>query len=210
MISLNWVGEYVDIKDEDIYELTDKITKFGVNIEQVISNKIDNLVIGEILKVEKHPDSDHLNICEVNIGSETTQIVCGASNVKAGLKVIVAKPGAILPGNFEIKKSAIRGVESNGMICALFELGLEEKTEETYAKGITELGSDAKVGEDPLKYLGLDDTLLELDIHKHHNNDCYYHIGFAYIVAAILNKKVKLPENNIKEIDDDINSHFSL
>ena len=210
MISLNWVGEYVDIKDEDIYELTDKITKFGVNIEQVISNKIDNLVIGEILKVEKHPDSDHLNICEVNIGSETTQIVCGASNVKAGLKVIVAKPGAILPGNFEIKKSAIRGVESNGMICALFELGLEEKTEETYAKGITELGSDAKVGEDPLKYLGLDDTLLELDIHKHHNNDCYYHIGFAYIVAAILNKKVKLPETNIKEIDDDINSHFSL
>lgn len=210
MISLNWVGEYVDIKNEDINELTDKITKFGVNIEQVISNKIDNLVIGEILKVEKHPDSDHLNVCEVNIGSKTTQIVCGASNVRTGLKVIVAKPGAVLPGNFEIKKSAIRGVESNGMICALFELGLEEKTEETYAKGITELGSDAIVGEDPLKYLGLDDTLLELDIHKHHNNDCYYHIGFAYIVAAILNKKVKLPETNIKEIDDDVNKHFSL
>ena len=175
MISLNWVGEYVDIKDEDIYELTDKITKFGVNIEQVISNKIDNLVIGEILKVEKHTDSDHLNVCEVNIGSKTTQIVCGASNVRTGLKVIVAKPGAVLPGNFEIKQSTIRGVESNGMICALFELGLEEKTEETYAKGITELDSDAIVGEDPLKYLGLDDTLLELDIHKHHNNDCYYH-----------------------------------
>ena len=210
MISLNWVGEYVDIKNENINELTDKITKFGVNIEQVISNKIDNLVIGEIIKTEKHPDSDHLNVCEVNVGSKTTQIVCGASNVRAGLKVIVAMPGAVLPGNFEIKKSTIRGVESNGMICALFELGLEEKTDETYAKGITELGSDAKVGEDPLKYLGLDDTLLELDIHKHHNNDCYYHIGFAYIVAAILNKKVKLPETNIKEIDDDVNKHFSL
>ena len=124
MISLNWVGEYVDIKNENINELTDKITKFGVNIEQVISNKIDNLVIGEIIKTEKHPDSDHLNVCEVNVGSKTTQIVCGASNVRAGLKVIVAMPGAVLPGNFEIKKSTIRGVESNGMICALFELGL--------------------------------------------------------------------------------------
>ena len=210
MISLNWVGDYVDIKDEKIDELTDKITKFGVNIEAVISNKIDNLVVGEIKKVEAHPDSDHLNICQVDIGNEITQIVCGASNVKEGLKVIVAKPGAVLPGDFEIKQSKIRGVESNGMICALFELGLEEKTEETYNKGITELNEDAPVGEDALKYLGLDDTLLELDVHKHHNNDCYYHIGFAYIVAAILNKKVKLPDIKINEIQDDVSKYFSL
>ena len=210
MISLNWVGDYVDIKDEKIDELTDKITKFGVNIEAVISNKIDNLEVGEIKKVEAHPDSDHLNICQVDIGNEITQIVCGASNVKEGLKVIVAKPGAVLPGDFEIKQSKIRGVESNGMICALFELGLEEKTEETYNKGITELNEDAPVGEDALKYLGLDDTLLELDVHKHHNNDCYYHIGFAYIVAAILNKKVKLPDIKINEIQDDVSKYFSL
>ena len=209
MISLNWVSDYVDIKDQSISELTDKITKFGVNIEQVISNNIDNLVIGQIKEVTKHPDSDHLNVCQVDIGDTITQIVCGASNVRKGLKVIVAKPGAVLPGNFEIKKSKIRGVESNGMICALFELGLEEKTEETYAKGITELDDNAPVGKDALKYLGLDDTLLELDIHKHHNNDCYYHIGFAYIVAAILNKKVKLPSIDIKEDTDSINNHFS-
>ena len=210
MISLNWTGDYVDIKDENISELTDKITKFGVNIEKVISNNIDNLVVGQIKSVVKHPDSDHLNICMVDIGTETTQIVCGASNVRENLKVIVAKPGAVLPGNFEIKKGNIRGQESNGMICALFELGLEEKTEETYNKGITELNDDAPVGMDALEYLGLNDTILELDIHKHHNNDCYYHIGFAYIVAAILNKKVKLPEVNIKEIDDSINNYFSL
>lgn len=210
MISLNWVSDYVDIKDENITELTDKITKFGVNIEKVISNHIENLVIGQIKEVKKHPDSDHLNICQVDIGDKQTQIVCGASNVREGLKVIVAKPGAILPGNFEIKKSKIRGVESNGMICALFELGLEEKTEETYAKGITELDNDAKVGSDALKYLGYDDTLLELDIHKHHNNDCYYHIGFAYIVAAILNKKVKLPIVKLDEINDSINNYFKL
>ena len=210
MINLNWAGEYVDIKDENIAELTDKITKFGVNIERVIKNNINNLVVGEIKEVEKHPDSDHLNICQVDIGTKVTQIVCGASNVRVGLKVIVALPGAVLPGEFEIKKSKIRGVESNGMICALFELGLEEKTEENYNKGITELDSSAKVGIDALKYLGLDDTILELDIHKHHNNDCYYHIGFAYIIAAIINKKVKLPSVKINEIDDDINNHFSL
>ena len=210
MISLNWTGDYVDIKDESVSELTDKITKFGVNIEAIIRNNINNLVVGHVLKVEPHPDSDHLNVCQVDIGEVTTQIVCGASNVRENLKVIVALPGAILPGGFEIKKSKIRGIESNGMICALFELGLEEKTEEAYNKGITELNDDAKVGVDALKYLGFDDTILELDIHKHHNNDCYYHIGFAYIVAAILNKKVKLPSIDIKEDTDSINNHFSL
>lgn len=87
------------------------------------------------------------------------------------------------------KKGKIRGVESNGMICALFELGVEEKTEENYNRGIEVLDDSAKVGEDPLKFLGLDDTLYELDIHKHRNNDCYYHIGFAYEIASILNKK---------------------
>ena len=210
MISLNWVSDYVDIKEESVEELTDKITKFGVNIEAIIRNNINNLVVGHVIKVEKHPDSDHLNICQVDIGTKITQIVCGASNVRENLKVIVALPGAILPGNFEIKKSKIRGVESNGMICALFELGLEEKTEETYSKGITELNDDAKVGVDALKYLGFDDTVLELDVHKHHNNDCYYHIGFAYIVAAILNKKVKLPSVDIKEITDDINDQITI
>ena len=210
MISLNWVGDYVDIENENITELTDKITKFGVNIESVMTNKIDNLVIGQIKSVTSHPDSDHLNVCMVDIGHDTIKIVCGASNVREGLKVIVAKPGAILPGGFEIKQSKIRGIESNGMICALFELGLEEKTEEAYNKGITELDDDAIVGADPLKYLGFDDTILELDIHKHHNNDCYYHIGFAYIVGAILNKKVHLPEVKIDEIKENINDHFKL
>lgn len=210
MISMNWVSDYVDLEGEDLKELAVKITKSGVNVEKVITNKIDNLVIGEIKKVTKHPDSDHLNICMVDTGNEVTQIVCGAANVRAGLKVIVAKPGAVLPGDFEIKKGKIRGQESNGMICALFELGLEEKTEETYAKGITELESSAKVGEDPLKYLGLDDTLYELDIHKHRNNDCFYHIGFAYIVASVLSKKVTLPKSPITEIEDDVNNYFKL
>ena len=210
MISLNWVKDYIDINDQDLNELAVKITKAGINVEAVISNKINNLVIGEVVDCIDHPDSDHLHVCQVNVGEEIKQIVCGASNVRKGIKVIVALPGAILPGNFEIKKSKIRNVESNGMICALFELGLEEKSEENYNKGIYELDNKAKVGEDPLKYLGLEDTLYELDVHKHRNNDCYYHIGFAYEIAAILNRKVTLPIDNYNEINDDINNHFKL
>ena len=210
MISLEWVKDYIDIDDQDLKELAVKITKAGINVEKVISNHMDHLVIGEVVECVDHPDSDHLHVCQVKIGEEVTQIVCGAPNVRKGLKVIVSLPGAVLPGDFIIKKSKIRGVESNGMICALYELGLEEKTDETYAKGIHELDSDAPVGEAPIKYLGLDDTLYELDIHKHRNNDCYYHIGFAYEIAAILNRKVKLPEDNYTEISDDISKYFSL
>ena len=136
MINLDWVKDYIDISEEDLKSLAVKITEAGINIEKVITNHIDNLVIGKILKCSSHPNSDHLNICMVDVGSEVVQIVCGASNVRDNLKVIVALPGAVLPGDFLIKKSTIRGEESNGMICALFELGLEEKTEENYNRGI--------------------------------------------------------------------------
>ena len=210
MISLDWVADYIDISDQDLKELAKKITKAGINVEKVITSHINNLVIGKIIECTNHPDSDHLHICKVDCGKEIYDIVCGASNVRKDLKVIVALPGAILPGNFEIKKSKIRGVESNGMICALFELGLAEKTEENYNKGIEELPSNAPVGEDPIKYLKLDDTVYELDIHKHRNNDCYYHIGFAYEIGSILNRKVTLPESSYKEIAENINDYFTL
>ena len=211
MISLEWVKDYVNLNDQDLKELAVKVTRAGINVEKVVTNHIDNLVIGEVVECIEHPDSDHLHVCQVKIREdEITQIVCGASNVRVGLKVIVCLPGAVLPGDFEIKKSKIRGVESNGMLAALFELGLEEKTEENYNKGIHELDSDAPVGMDPLQYLGLDDTLYELDVHKHRNNDCYYHIGFAYEIASIINRKVTLPAANYTEIDDSVDKHFSL
>ena len=211
MISLKWVNDYVDIKNEDVHELADKITKADINIEAVNTNHIDNLVVGEVLECIDHPDSDHLHVCKVNVGNETKQIVCGAPNVRAGLKVIVALPGAVLPGNFEIKAGKIRGEESNGMICALFELGLEEKTEENYNKGIEELPEDAPVGMDAIEYLGLDDTTYELDIHKHRNNDCYSHIGFAYEVGTVLNKPVTLPEANYNvDKSDSVEKHVTL
>ncbi len=210
MISLNWVKDYVDIDAEDLNELAVKITKAGVNVEKVINSHIDNLVIGEVVECTNHPNSDHLHICKVDIGDKVTQIVCGAHNVRKGIKVLVALPGCILPGNNEIKAGSIRGEESNGMICALFELGLEEKTEENYNKGIAEIDTDLLPGTDANIYLGTDDTIYELDVHKHRNNDCYYHIGFAYEIASILSKKVNLPDISHKEDNDNVNNHFKL
>ena len=210
MIDLNWVSDYIDISDQDLKKLAVKITKAGINVEKVITNNIDNLVIGEVVECIDHPNSDHLHICQVNVGTDILQIVCGAPNVRVGLKVVVALPGAILPGDFEIKEGNIRGEKSSGMLCALFELGLEKKTEENYSKGICELDNDAIIGADPLVYLGLKSTLYELDIHKHRNNDCYYHIGFAYEIGAIIDREVTLPEDNYEEISNNINDHFNL
>ena len=211
MISLEWVKDYIDISDQDLEELAVKITEAGINVEKVITNHIDNLVIGKVVSCVDHPNSNHLHVCQVDVGNEELQqIVCGAPNVCEGIKVIVALPGAVLPGDFQIKASKIRGVESKGMICALFELGLEEKTEETYSRGIEVLAHDAPIGKDPLVYMGLESTLYELDVHKHRNNDCYYHIGFAYEIAAILNRKVTLPDCSYHEDKDSVEKHFSL
>ena len=209
MISLEWVSDYIDISGLDYHELAKKITEAGINIEKVITNKIDNLVIGEVTKCESIPNT-HLHVCLVDIKTEKLQIVCGAPNVREHMKVIVAKDGAILPGGIEIKKSVIHNTESNGMLCALFELGLEEKNESTIAQGIYEVPNTAQVGAPAIKSLNLLSTIYELDIHKHRNNDCYYHIGFAYEIASILNKKVTLPSVTYKEVEDDVNNHIKL
>ncbi len=210
MISLNWVKDYIDIEDQDLEELAVKITKAGVNIEKVVKNHIDNLVIGYVKECVDHPDSDHLHVCQVDIGDKVTQIVCGAPNIRKGLKVLVALPGCKLPEDFEIKAGRIRGQESNGMICALYELGLEKKTDEAYARGIAEIHTDLPAGSDANIYLGSDDTLYEVDIHKHRNNDCYYHIGFAYEIASILNRKVKLPQSKHAEINENVQDNVKI
>ncbi len=210
MISLEWVSDYIDIKDQDLKELAVKITRAGINVEKVISNNIENLVIGQVISCIPHPNSDHMHICKVDVGkTEPVQIVCGAPNVKAGIKVIVALEGAKLPGGV-IKNTQLRGVDSNGMICALCEIGLEENTKENYAKGIFIVKDNLKNGAPAIPALGLETTLYELDIHKHRNNDCYYHIGFAYEIAAILNRKVTLPNMTYKTSTDDVNNYISV
>lgn len=193
-ISLKWLNKFLDLSEYSPEELADKITVGGVEVESIkYLAQGTNLVIGEVLECEAHPNSDHLHVCKVDLGKEITQIVCGAPNVSKGQKVIVSKPGAILPAKgLTIQKGVIRGVESNGMICSLLELGVDKKflSEEQQA-GIEVLDKDAPVGdENPLGYLGLDDVIFELKPTPN-RGDVLSMLSFAYEVGAILDKKVK-------------------
>ena len=194
-ISYNWLNEYVSLDGVTPLELKEKLTLAGIEIEgldPVASG--DNLVIGKVLSVKAHPDSDHLNVCVVNYGEEDVQIVCGAPNVKENQKVIIAKPGANLPGG-TIKKGVIRGIESNGMICALYELGVDKKhLSEEQLNGIEVLDNDAPIGEEPLKYLGLDDVVLDASLTPN-RSDCMSMWGVSKEVGAILRRKATIPYN---------------
>lgn len=167
-VSLNWLNSFVSTAGISPEELASKMTFAGVEVEEVTRlARATNLVIGHILSCEKHPDSDHLHVLEVDEGKKygVHQIVCGAPNARVGLHVIVAREGAVLPET-TIMKSTIRGVESDGMCCALYELGVDKKyLSEKQLSGIEELPSDAPVGEENvLSYLGLDDAVLELKL----------------------------------------------
>ncbi|MDO4369179.1 MAG: phenylalanine--tRNA ligase subunit beta [bacterium] len=207
-ISTNWINEYVDIKDLDKKDLADKITNAGVNIENIKEHNFNNLVVGQIISCGKHPASDHLNICMVDVNKEKLQIICGADNVREGIKVVVALEGAILPGDFKIERRKLLGVESCGMICALYELGLADK-ETTYDDGIHILNEDAQVGDFAIKYLNADDTIYTLDLNPN-RNDCLSHLGFAYEAASVLNKEITMPEVNHSEIEESIKDNLSL
>ena len=150
-VSLKWLKNYIDLEDLTPEEIANKLTFAGIEVEEYYDlAKASNLVIGEIIKCEKHPESDHLHILSVDEGSKfgVNQIVCGAPNARVGLKVIVARVGAVLP-KITIAKSVIRGVESNGMCCSLVELGVDQKyLSEAQVNGIEELPSDAVIGEE--------------------------------------------------------------
>jgi phenylalanyl-tRNA synthetase beta chain len=207
-ISLNWLNDYIDIKNESPKEMAEKITRAGVNVEGVKTIDASHLVVGHVIDRKDHPNSNHLSVCLVDVGDEILSIICGADNVAKGQKVIVAKAGAVLPGDFEINKVTIRGVESNGMICALYELGIEDK-DSNYHKGIHVLPPDAVIGSNPLTYLDLDDTIYELDLNPN-RNDCLSYLGFAYEVGAVLDKKVKKPTITTEAIDESIKEHLKL
>ena len=199
-LSRKFLNDYVDIPDSvTTKELAEEMTHIGNeydSCEKLIP--ATNLVIGEVIECVDHPDSDHLHVCKVDIGTEILDIVCGAPNCRKGLKVIVAKVGAKLPDG-EIKKGKIRGVESNGMLCAMSELGLDSKflNEEDYA-GIYELDTSAKIGEDPIKYLGLDDEVIDFELTSN-RGDLLSILGMAYEVGAIYGTKVKDIDLNYNE-----------
>jgi len=193
-VSYKWLKNYVDLSNYTLDEITQRLTHSGFEVEGVTKAcTATNLVIGFVVDCIDHPDSDHLHITQVDIGEEQLQIVCGAPNVAKGQKVIVAKVGAVLPA-ITIKQGNIRGQASSGMICSLLELGVDKRQlREDQLQGIEVLGDDAIVGQSPLEYLGLDDTIIDVSITPN-RSDCNSFFSFCQEVGAIMNTKVNIPE----------------
>ena len=208
-LSRKFVSDYVDIP-VDTKTLAEDMT--GVGNEYDSCGKLldcSTLVIGEVLECVDHPDSDHLHVCKVDVKDEVLNIVCGAPNVRKGLKVIVAKVGTTLPGGV-IKKGVIRGVESNGMLCSIAELGLDNKfLTEADVKGIHELPLDAPIGEDAIKYLGLDDEVIDFELTSN-RGDLLSILGMAYEIGAIYDKKVNDIDLSFNEIDKKLDFNLDI
>ncbi len=193
IISLKWISDFVDVSEyfAKPKELADALTAAGLEVEAVEdpSLQFKHVVVGQIVEKGQHPDADRLTLCQVDVGEggggKLKQIVCGAKNHQKGDKVVVALPGAILPGNFEIKLSKIRGVESSGMLASESELGLKKESE-----GILILPSDAKIGQPFAEYFGLDDVIFEINVTPN-RADCLSHFGLAREIAALLDRPLK-------------------
>lgn len=202
LISLDWLKQYVDIK-EDIKELENTLTMIGQEVEAIEEQgkELAKVVIGQITEYGKHPEAEKLTLLKVNIGEEEElQIVCGAPNHKLGDKVVVATIGAVLPGDFKIKKSKIRGIESQGMLCSEVELGLGNDGD-----GIIILPEDAPLGVEYRVYKKLNDVIFELEITPN-RPDCLSYIGIAREIAAYYGRKIKCPEFESKKIIESINT----
>lgn len=206
-ISLKWLRQYVDF-DITPEELADKLTKVGLEVEVIdyLGNKFNNFFTGQVLSVKKHPNANKLTVCDVNIGNSTIAIVCGAPNVDVGQKVVVGLAGAVVPRNqhdpqgkpFELAKVKIRGVESNGMICSEYELGIGDDKD-----GIMILNDNTTIGIPFAEFLGLNDVVFEIGITPN-RPDCLSHIGIAREVAAALKTTYKLPKVTINESSSSI------
>ncbi len=192
----NWLNEIANTKATP-QEVGEKLTMLGMEVESIeeIGGARDNVLVGEVVSVEKHPNADKLSICQVKVLGETLQIVCGADNVKAGIHVPVALVGAKFNGgDFKIKKAKLRGVESHGMICSKEELGLEEKS-----SGIWDMGDEFAIGTKPEEFLGMKDYLFDVDITSN-RSDCLSVMGLAREVVAGFGTKMTKPETKL-EID---------
>ena len=208
-VPYKWLKDYVNI-DISPKELGDKLTLSGSKVEEVITQgeEIQNVVTGKILKIEPHPDSDHLVICQVEVGKEEPiQIVTGANNMKEQDIVPVALHGSSLPGGVKIKKGKLRGIMSNGMMCAADELGVEDTSK---IDGLMILKEDTPIGRDIKEVLGLDNAVIDFEITSN-RPDCLSVIGIARETAATLNTKYKKPEIKYETLKgEDISSYIKV
>ncbi|MDY4127443.1 phenylalanine--tRNA ligase subunit beta [Peptostreptococcus porci] len=203
LVSLKWLKEYVDI-DLDAKTFGDKMTMTGTKTETVeyYGEEISNVVVGKIIKIEKHPDADKLVITKVDVGADDlVQIVTGAKNIKENDYIPVALDGATLPGGITIKNGKLRGVDSNGMLCSAKELGIDEKYIEEYKKNgiyILDMEDSYEVGKDIKDVLGLNDAVIDFELTSN-RPDCKCMLGIAREAAVTLNEKIKYPEISVKE-----------
>src|SRR6478736_6523069 len=184
--SVNWLREFVDLP-ENPDEIADLLTRAGIETENIETRgvKIDKIIVSQVTASSRHPNADRLSVCEVNDGSGAKrQIVCGATNYKVGDKVPLALPGAKLPNGTEIRKSKLRGIESEGMLCSAIELGLGSD-----AAGLLILAPESKIGA-PISDLFPGDTVLDVEITPN-RGDLLSHYGLAREIAALIGKKLK-------------------
>ncbi|UIZ57042.1 phenylalanine--tRNA ligase subunit beta [Acinetobacter sp. SCLZS86] len=189
-ISENWLRTWVNLAI-DSETLSNQLTMLGLEVDDMspAAKPFTGVVVGEVLTVEQHPDADRLRVTTVNIGSgEPLQIVCGAPNVRVGMKAPVATIGAVLPGDFKIKKGKLRGVESQGMLCGASEIDLEDKLD-----GLLELPADAPVGVNVREYLDLDDHVIDISITPN-RGDCFSIRGVAREIGVINQLPVNSPD----------------
>jgi phenylalanyl-tRNA synthetase, beta subunit, non-spirochete bacterial len=202
-VSREWLETFIDIK-VPTDELAETITRGGIEVDDLIdyTKDIKKLVVGYVKSVKPHPEADRLNLCEVDTGEETTQIVCGAPNVQKDSYVIVSKVGGRLPGGIKIKRAKLRGEVSEGMICSLEEIGVKEEfVPAEYQGGIFMFKSEQTPGEDALSALYLDDQVLEFDLTPN-RKDALSMIGAAYETRALFGGEVEVPEASVSEADD--------
>ena len=207
LISLNWLKQYIDLDGIEINEMENALTMIGQEVEKIdiVGGNLDKVVVAHLEEVKKHPNADSLTLCKVNNGKEILQIVCGATNHKTGDKVALAQVGARLKEDFTIKKGKIRGEESNGMLCSEDELGIGSDKD-----GIIILPEDAPVGVPFKDYLGINDTVFELEITPN-RPDCLSHIGIARELSAYYGKELKYPETEIKnEIEEKTSDNVKI
>lgn len=205
IVTYNWLKEFVDFQFTP-QELCDRLTMVGLEVDALveIGGNLDSVIVARLESVEKHPDADRLTVCQVNNGTEVVQVVCGATNHKTGDLIALAQPGSVLPGDFKIKKSKIRGQVSQGMLCSEKELSLAEDS-----PGIMILPTGLSLGQPVFAALGLKDFQIEIGLTPN-RPDCLSVVGVAREVAALCGQKLKLPTPKINAVADAIEQHATV
>ena len=205
IVTYNWLKEFVDFQYAP-QDLCDQLTMIGLEVDALeeIGGHLDSVIVARLESVEKHPDADRLTVCQVNNGTEVVQVVCGATNHKTGDLIALAQPGSVLPGDFKIKKSKIRGQVSQGMLCSEKELALAKDS-----PGIMILPPGLTLGQPVFEALGLKDFQIEIGLTPN-RPDCLSVVGVAREVAALCGQKLKLPVSQISEAADSIEQQTSV